>query len=132
MNRDQFINEVEDKYSKTSTDSILIDKMFEILNYFKSISSEIENTDEKLTVGMNHDTADFLEVELSGNMLRFKRNEENISVSFVSTKDNQYTNQYEHLELDTFIVSNNQVVNKEDKSNFDTNNFESYLIYLLA
>lgn len=132
MNKDEFIQEVELRFSKTEDDNLLIQVMMEILDYFKSISSEINNIDGKLSVGFNHDAADFLEVTLFENHLHFSRKEDNISVSFVSSKDNQFTKQYEHLNLDTFIVVNDLVVSSKDKSPFDVNNLESYLKYLLA
>ena len=132
MDKNEFIQEVESRFSKTDNDNLLIQVMIEILDYFKSISSEINNIDGELSVGFNHDAADFLEVTLFENRLRFSRKEDSISASFVSSKDNQFTKQYEHLELDTFIVVNGLVVSSKDKSPFDVNNLESYLKYLLA
>lgn len=132
MNREEFIHEVENRYSKTHRDDLLTRAITEILGYFSSVNSEITNVNENLEVGFNHDSAEFLDVSLAGNHLHFKRDENSISASFVSNKDNQFTKQYEHLPLDTFIVVNDEVVNEKDESPFDANYCEKYLVYLLA
>lgn len=132
MNKETFINRVEEKFAKTDNDSLLIEKMREIRNYFSSLQSQIQNIDGYLSVGFDALTADVVGIELFGNTINFKRTDNGISVTFVSNKDNEFTKQYQHLLLDEFVVQDGNLVNKKNQLKFNLDDLDGYLKYLLA
>lgn len=106
--------------------------MKEIMEYFSSISSMIDNTDESLKVGFDYKTADMVDVTLSTNIIRANRFDDKIVINFVSTKDNEYTQKYDTILLCELIIKNDKVVNKENYIEFSANSLDQFLKYLLA
>lgn len=132
MDKEEFIKKVNEKHSKTRFDNILIPVMKEIMEYFSSISSMIDNTDESLKVGFDYKTADMVDVTLSTNIIRANRFDDKIVINFVSTKDNEYTQKYDTILLCELIIKNDKVVNKENYIEFSANSLDQFLKYLLA
>lgn len=132
MNQDEFIDRVNDKYKKTDNDHLLIDCMASIKDYFKSLSSKVSDIDGKLVVGFDHSKADYINVDLFDNHFQIKRLDDCITIKFVSEKDSEYTNKYNHLELDKIVIQNGAMFSETSGTEFSVDILGNYLKYLLV
>ena len=133
MNRNEFINDAKSKYQLKNNDKILISTMIKILDYFNELEKEIETPgiENKFSIGGQYPDYPLIVITLGDNILNFERIN-HIKVDFKSTKDNQYTKQYENLNIDTLIIRNDIVVSEKHQIEISDTLFEKYLPYLLA